>query len=405
VARKATLMWWNIKIAWDDFAEAIEYGWKFRIPTFWYYHNRPLQFRALSQERKRTQEGKPMKLQTMLYIYRGFQATDERDRVFAMLGLASDAELLGIRPDYDLSVDQLYRNTADRMLRLDRFLALFSIPKSVTGPSTPDWPSWVPDWRLIPGCPPLVTYDIDVNGMSYFSCQATPITEENTLLIECHGSLRGINGYVFDRVVEVGRASCPNSELPIRQSLVAGPRDSAVFTEWLRIASHIPGKRYARTGESYFDVFRQIMVAGKPIDDPTLKQDFKNWWSVARYGRIVLTSSALSILEPISVLAAFYLTLANMRFLKDADKSFIRLRSKMMATAHRRFFRTAESYLGLGPHTMQTGDQIILCKGARVPFVLRPKGSEWELVGDCWVHSIMQGEAFHEDKCSTLWIA
>ena len=67
--------------------------------------------------------------------------------------------------------------------------------------------------------------------------------------------------------------------------------------------------------------------------------------------------------------------------------------------------RTHNGYIGLAPHLAQNGDVIALAKGARTPLVLRsrPNGN-WELVGDIYVHGIMQGEAFEEDKCEEIII-
>jgi len=56
--------------------------------------------------------------------------------------------------------------------------------------------------------------------------------------------------------------------------------------------------------------------------------------------------------------------------------------------------RTENGYLGLGPRTMKEGDQIWVIEQARVPFVLRPipETHYFQLVGECYVHGIMNGE-------------
>jgi hypothetical protein len=72
---------------------------------------------------------------------------------------------------------------------------------------------------------------------------------------------------------------------------------------------------------------------------------------------------------------------------------------------NRRLFRTAKSYLGLGPLSVQPGDQVWLFLGARIPFVLRKVSDEgsWKsdhrkFVGEAYVHGIMDGEALREKK-------
>jgi Heterokaryon incompatibility protein (HET) len=67
--------------------------------------------------------------------------------------------------------------------------------------------------------------------------------------------------------------------------------------------------------------------------------------------------------------------------------------------ASRRLFVTESNdlgtkYLGIGAQSAQVGDQVWILPGARVPFILRPCQNGWyQLVGEAYVHSIMEGEA------------
>jgi hypothetical protein len=49
----------------------------------------------------------------------------------------------------------------------------------------------------------------------------------------------------------------------------------------------------------------------------------------------------------------------------------------------------------------------VLCRGNSVPFVLRrvPDDEDWNLIGDCYVHGIMHGEAFSLEECHEIWIS
>ena len=61
----------------------------------------------------------------------------------------------------------------------------------------------------------------------------------------------------------------------------------------------------------------------------------------------------------------------------------------------RSFFLSAKGYLGIGPDDMEKGDVVAILYGARTPFVLRQTQdqSASSLLGDCYVHGIMAGEA------------
>jgi hypothetical protein len=65
----------------------------------------------------------------------------------------------------------------------------------------------------------------------------------------------------------------------------------------------------------------------------------------------------------------------------------------------RRMFISSDRRIGLGPKNMAIGDCLVLLMGGKVPFVLRPRGDVFELVGGCYVHGAMQGEIFYVNKC------
>ncbi|KAG4431063.1 hypothetical protein IFR05_013455 [Cadophora sp. M221] len=61
-------------------------------------------------------------------------------------------------------------------------------------------------------------------------------------------------------------------------------------------------------------------------------------------------------------------------------------------TRRRVFFLTKKGYMGIWPDGMVPGDRVFTFVGGDVPFVLRPVGEEFELVGEAYVHGIMDGE-------------
>jgi hypothetical protein len=65
-------------------------------------------------------------------------------------------------------------------------------------------------------------------------------------------------------------------------------------------------------------------------------------------------------------------------------------------------------YLALVPGLCRPGDHVVLVEGVRMPLVLREKGwvsvtghgevETWELLGDCYVHGVMDGEAWEVER-------
>ena len=69
--------------------------------------------------------------------------------------------------------------------------------------------------------------------------------------------------------------------------------------------------------------------------------------------------------------------------------------ASFLAAYQRKFCSTNHGCIGLVPRTTQNGDLIAIFLGADVPFVLRSTSVEtYELVGECYIHGIMNGEAF-----------
>ena len=65
-------------------------------------------------------------------------------------------------------------------------------------------------------------------------------------------------------------------------------------------------------------------------------------------------------------------------------------------TRTRRFFVTADRYMGLAPSVAREGDRIAVIYGCSTSFLIRESGgfeATWRLVGECYVYGLMDGEA------------
>ncbi|PHH89529.1 hypothetical protein CDD83_5836 [Cordyceps sp. RAO-2017] len=82
-----------------------------------------------------------------------------------------------------------------------------------------------------------------------------------------------------------------------------------------------------------------------------------------------------------------------------------------VATHRRTLFVTRMGYIGLGPAKMRVGDSVFVVPGSTTSFILRRAGfckvePRWfgvptrrcELVGDCYAHGLIDGEAMHESR-------
>lgn len=78
-----------------------------------------------------------------------------------------------------------------------------------------------------------------------------------------------------------------------------------------------------------------------------------------------------------------------------------------IVTVDRQVFKTRDGHIGLGPGLARKGDCIAIVNGVKTPLVLRAIGGSgrWELIGDCYVHGVMKGEKFDEEKCVDILVA
>jgi hypothetical protein len=64
-----------------------------------------------------------------------------------------------------------------------------------------------------------------------------------------------------------------------------------------------------------------------------------------------------------------------------------------VAYSCRRLFRTKKNYLGIAAESIEKGDAVWVLAGSAVPLVLRPvEDGGWKLVGETYIHGIMNGE-------------
>lgn len=99
---------------------------------------------------------KPCKLVDLLWDFRRLSATDPRDKIYATLGLATDA--IGVpHVNYGLSPAEVFRSLAAFLVRKGDGIRV--LHATISHPQRVLLPSWVPDWTS-QAClfEPLISY-------------------------------------------------------------------------------------------------------------------------------------------------------------------------------------------------------------------------------------------------------
>jgi hypothetical protein len=68
-------------------------------------------------------------------------------------------------------------------------------------------------------------------------------------------------------------------------------------------------------------------------------------------------------------------------------------------TARKRFLVADDTCIGMAPPMARVGDLVVIFYRAQVPYIIRRLGALFRMVGECYVHGVMKGEAmrFLED--------
>jgi hypothetical protein len=82
-----------------------------------------------------------------LFVELETNATVHHDRIFALLGLATDAEKLGIQPDYEGSTESIPTKTTRKLLEKSGRVDMLCYSQFLKPDELSRLPSWVPGWR------------------------------------------------------------------------------------------------------------------------------------------------------------------------------------------------------------------------------------------------------------------
>jgi hypothetical protein len=359
----------------------------------------------------------------LLEDFRSFLATDPRDKVFALFSLTNtNLDELGFVPDYRSSPKDVYIQAAKFILQSCNSLGLLSCPRGSTEFSK-ILPSWVPDWSDSSKQPSSIfaheEQGIPVSPFSAagISALSSPIFGPGTCLtlsghrMDVLKTLSGIlpdTSYDFsvqqdkvDAVSPMGHGS--RDAVRYLYSVlgnVSAQRDT--LAAWDEMALGIKFKNaeatYAPAEETREVAYMRILTLdfvpeGLEFTLKTFRQ-----WREERWDATFLRNAGIDrwpALHKGLSMTGLFLTYTN------KPQPFQGMFAGAML---RRLCWTERGYLGLVPSEARLGDEVWLLKGCRVPLVLRRvgDGEDRELVGDSYIHGVMYGEAFEEERCEKV---
>lgn len=334
---------------------------------------------------------------------RDFQATDPRDKVFALLGLANDIgnaedRPISLLPDYTKTKERVYCDFAKSLIIRQRNLGILSAVDTFTAQrhfARRFSPSWMPDLDV-----PIAT----IRGFGYprkyrASALTAVVPDSNTeflCLDDSDAEVLGLSGFVFDSIKTANQAV-----LNFRKDLHLywGNQRDAVRTIWHHCVngfSSFPTPSSNSLLTAYINTLTATGFASPfkfpdyplgeiiPSDQvPNITADFAAYWAQTDPSFTAFHEQQRSALLQLSKTG-------------DADQ-FAVVAGK--ACNERLFFFTRDGHMGLCPRAARVGDLIVILYGGSVPYVLRRHSDNcYTFVGECYVHGMMFGEALEKKE-------
>jgi hypothetical protein len=313
----------------------------------------------------------PAPLIHIMRTFRFFDSTDPRDKVFALLGISRDAEILGLRADYNKNCEQVYADAVRRLIHAGYMdiLGLIQYPKKVKGLQ-----SWVPDLSRTSYRAPLQQRSLERKGPPgatrlepkfFASAQEEKIVlkRENTIGPNIPMSLHGVRVGVVDYVgIEW------DNEGGVGQWLHELHRLSHLLPETQEDMKHEAIWRAAVADQEIRQGVRKPRLADEKV-------------------RIALATFKGKELNNV-----------DEKDLADIGLSYYCEWLQTVAKG-RRPLLAGGSYLGIGPSETEPGDFLYVLLGSDIPFVVREeKGSscKMRIIGEAYLHGIMDGEVMEK---------
>ncbi|KAI1422581.1 heterokaryon incompatibility protein-domain-containing protein [Xylaria sp. FL1777] len=408
----------SIILTWDDLAAVMRH-----IPDLAAYTRTIPSALELSQLIERTRSAvdhgqtRRLTLSKLLSRHSCSQATEPKDNIIGVIGMMSSR--LNIKVDYSQDTNSFFRSVAVKVLKEDGNLDILGdidhgaeLTPTGTGAGDRGTASWVPHWQTsrvfvseTSDTARLADYGSFKACGQYISCNISVHGEQGGM------GLLDVEGYRLDSIAKVGGYMDEFKEFT---------HDDYVYDEWERrivdVVSHGRDSLYSLSGETMVEAYWKTMYLGKTPPDLERKLHPLSMSGVRllRFLRRMPFSILLWML-PTLVLSLFasFLDQAcrvfpqlggeRLRFMKTYTAEYFIKRRYLFK---RRMIRTSDRELiGLVPIASNVGDHIFLFKGSRVPVVVREDNGRLLVVGDCYIHGVMNGEAFEDRHCSKHTLA
>ncbi|KAK1749729.1 hypothetical protein QBC47DRAFT_131160 [Echria macrotheca] len=327
-------------------------------------------------------------LLTLLERFSHTEASLDRDKIFALVGLAKDADDDIFDPDYSSPLETVVRRYASEFVRRDGVLQLLYRAGMTKGYA---FSTWIPCWTGRSRRRTISTWRSTKGRFSASGDTGLFATVDSAEL----GTLQ-IMATAVDAVSHVGETSLAKND---------------IWTVLNEIVRSIQGLKSYPTGETIADVQARLPIGDaarsylEKMNDllPTPEEDMEAYSALVGVNNAGATTDGDPDWTPTASATALLMPSMHslLSLLRDPDqdcavmwKYWHTASTFSLRLGHARFAVTSRGYAGLVPPETQPGDVITIVHGAAVPFVTRKEEGTGvsKLVGECYIHGIMHGE-------------
>ncbi|KAH6708752.1 heterokaryon incompatibility protein-domain-containing protein [Leptodontidium sp. MPI-SDFR-AT-0119] len=356
----------------------------------------------------------------MLQKSRNALATNPRDHVYGLLGLATEAYREKLTVDYEEPVADLYLRVARLVVELGEGHKLLYNLHGLQ--SDLGLPSWVPDWSS-EGYPFFTLAPMQGNAVTTvdipYACAGG---ESSNMRVSQDGLRLHCEGFIVDVIDRVSntdiddyyqekneQATEPGNGEDETAERKLGSSNGFLQQCLSDMAGFLQGKS-AYLPESHEEVIWRTAVWNRSISsqkksDNQFEESYKACRDylqflglsmggvLERFGlRMRMLDKELGFLVPLEVTNKINIQERNREY--DQAEKYANWATTISMQMRR--CGTFKGYIGQIPKSTQAGDVIGVIGGAAVPFVFRASSGGYKVIGQCYLHGIMEGEALRD---------